>query len=207
MARLKEQIVQLVASAPGMTDRELTDRLLGASAGQQAVNQAARSLAHGGHIVRRERTDGKIGNYPAGEVALQKNDSADNDSSAGLLSDLSEDDVKSKLRAWLEAEGWRVSVRWGRRHGIDLDAERDGQRWIIEAKGCGSLDAMRVNYFLAILGEILQRMEDPDARYSIALPDMKQFRGLWSRLPAVAKSRTRISALFVSPTGSVVEVH
>ena len=73
-------------------------------------------------------------------------------------------------------------------------------------KGGGSLDPMRVNYFLAVLGEALQRMDDPAARYSIALPDMKQFRGLWSRLPALAKTRTQITALFVAPSGDVVEV-
>ncbi len=65
---------------------------------------------------------------------------------------------------------------------------------------------MRVNYFLSILGELLQRMDDPDARYSIALPDMQQFRRLWQRLPQLAKARTTISALFVSPSGKVEEV-
>ena len=72
-------------------------------------------------------------------------------------------------------------------------------------KGGGSRDPMRVNYFLAVLGELLQRMDDPAARYSIALPDMKQFRGLWSRLPMVAKTRTQITALFVAASGDVVE--
>jgi hypothetical protein len=65
---------------------------------------------------------------------------------------------------------------------------------------------MRVNYFLSVLGELLQRMDDPDARYSLALPDMKQFRKLWQRLPQLAKSRTTISALFVDPLGKVEEV-
>ncbi len=37
---------------------------------------------------------------------------------------------------------------------------------------------MRVNYFFAILGESFQRMAGPTTRYSIALPDMTQFRGL-----------------------------
>lgn len=64
---------------------------------------------------------------------------------------------------------------------------------------------MRVNYFLGILGETLQRMADEEAKYSIALPDVPQFRGLWSRLPELAKSRTTITALFVSPEGVVRE--
>jgi len=43
-------------------------------------------------------------------------------------------------------------------------------------------------------------------RYSIALPDLPQFRGLWSRLPSLAKSRTQITALFVKASGEVDEV-
>jgi hypothetical protein len=118
---------------------------------------------------------------------------------------LTEDDLKQKLQVWLEAAGWRVQVFWGRERGIDIEAQRDGHRWVIEAKGCGSLNAMRVNYFLAILGELLQRMNDPKACYSLALPDLKQFRGLWRRLPGLAKSRTTITALFVTPSGEVTE--
>ncbi len=40
----------------------------------------------------------------------------------------SEDKVKRSLKAWLEASGWEVSVIWGRAHGIDLEAKRNGQR-------------------------------------------------------------------------------
>ncbi len=65
---------------------------------------------------------------------------------------------------------------------------------------------MRVNYFIAMLGEVLQRMSLPNARYSIALPDMVQFRRLWERLPALARQRTSITALFVSADGSVEHV-
>jgi hypothetical protein len=90
--------------------------------------------------------------------------------------------------------------------GIDVEARKGSSRWVIEVKGSGSLNPMRVNYFPAMLGEILQRMNDPEARYSIALPEIAQFRGLWRRLPALAKSRTRVSALFVSESGQVEEV-
>jgi hypothetical protein len=46
-----------------------------------------------------------------------------------------------------------------------LHARRGRERWIIEAKGAGSLDPMRVIYFLDLLGETLQRMDDPNAAY------------------------------------------
>ena len=116
---------------------------------------------------------------------------------------LSEDAVKERLVDWLEAQGWKTEVAWGQTRGIDIDATRGQERWIIEVKGCGSRQPMRVNYFLAILGETLQRMDDPQARYSIALPDMAQYRGLWDRLPRVAKERTEITAMFVTANGDV----
>jgi len=118
----------------------------------------------------------------------------------------SEDQVKKALERWLSAQGWSLEIAWAKARGIDIHAKRNNERWIIEAKGGGSLQPMRVNYFLGVLGETLQRMDDPDAAYSIALPDVKQFRGLWSRLPKLAKERTRITALFVSENGDVDQV-
>jgi hypothetical protein len=65
---------------------------------------------------------------------------------------------------------------------------------------------MRVNYFLGALGELLQRMNDPNAKYSVAFPNLEQFRRLWARLPRLAKERTVISCMFVRADGEVTEV-
>jgi hypothetical protein len=162
-------------------------------------------LADAGQISRPKRPDGKLSNYP-NLHNLEKAPfvPATPEFSLSILL-LSEDDLKRNLQAWVDAAGWQVQVIWGRGRGIDIEAQRGGQRWIIEAKGSATLDAMSVNYFLAILGELLQRMTDTDARYSIALPDMKQFRRLWRMLPSIAKARTGITALFVAPSGEVSE--
>jgi hypothetical protein len=201
---LKKRILSLVRATPGLTDREITDRLLRAGAPQQGVNQIARSLAAEQFVVRRPRHDGKLGNYPA-EASQHPSVSVEGRVSIREMDSLSEDDVKRKVQAWLESTGWEVTVTWGRGTGIDITALQSGRRWIIEAKGRGSLDPMRVNYFLGVLGELLQRMSDPEAKYSIALPDLPQFRGLWDRLPRLAKQRTGISALFVNDSGRVEE--
>jgi len=62
---------------------------------------------------------------------------------------------------------------------------------------------MRVNYFIGILGETLQRMSDPAARYTIAFPGLTQYRRLWAQLAELAKSRTGITIIFVSNAGHV----
>jgi hypothetical protein len=170
-------------------------------AAQQSINQV---LSDAGRIVRRSRSDGKLGNYPTTHPATVP--AKPPRSSSLPAGEISEDDVKHSVEEWLTASGWQVVVKWGKTQGIDVEAQKGDQRWIIEAKRCGSLDAMRVNYFVAMLGQLLQRINDSRARYSIALPDLKQFRALWQRLPDLAKSRTTISALFVDSSGRVQEI-
>jgi hypothetical protein len=89
----------------------------------------------------------------------------------GRAASLSEDEVKQGAKEYLEAAGFHVTVAWGRQ---------------------------QVNYFLGALGELLQRMSDPEATYGLALPDSQQYRGLAARLPALAWQRLRLTVLFVS---------
>ena len=201
---LPEQIVELLRESPGLSDREITNSLRSLSDPQQPINIAARNLASREIIVRKKRNDGIIGNYPSGKPIPKKATSSG--ASIAGENQLSEDKAKEILKAWLESDGWSTEIAWGRTRGIDVEAKRGAKRWIIEVKGIGSLSAMRVNYFIGMLGETLQRMDDKEAKYSIAMPDIQQFRNLWNRLPGLAKRRTTISALFVSGDGSIDEV-
>lgn len=110
------------------------------------------------------------------------------------------------LQAHLNSQSWTIlGIAWGKKRGVDIEAERGGPRWLIEVKGIGSRPQMRVNYFLGVLGEILCRMTDSKAKYSIAVPDFVQFRRLWRGLPSEAKSRTQVTALFISGEGVIEE--
>jgi hypothetical protein len=206
MTTLTDELLDFVTQNPGLTDREITNALRGRKAPQQPVNQAARLLESKGQMSRRKRPeDGLIGNYignvprslPTPSPAPKKNHDLDA---------LSEEEIKTKLNEWLQSEGWVTAVAWGRTPGIDIDARRNETRWIIEVKGPGSRSPMRVNYFIGVLGETLQRMDDASAKYSIALPDLKQYRGLWERLPDLAKRRTGITLLLMSKSGEIEEL-
>ena len=197
----------LLGHTPGLTDREITDSLNGHSSPQQPTNQKCRDLEGRGVLVRRKRKDGLIGNFLASQP--EKIDIAPKKEVAyrqPTNDNLSEDDVKRMLEKWLIDKGWQVRIAWGHERGIDIEASKDKLLWIIEVKGSGSLQPMRVNYFLGALGELLQRMNNPDASYSIAFPDIQQFRGLWDRLPDLAKLRTGITVLFVGTDGNVVQL-
>ena len=202
---LAERIVELLKQNSGLSDRQITDRLLGVGKPQQPVNIACRNLEQLGIILRQNIHGSPISNYLTGQELI----APQSGKSINKVVDeehLSEDAIKEFLEKWLVAQGWKVKIAWGHVHGIDVEAIKESKRWVIEAKGQGSLNPMRVNYFLGILGETLQRMDDPNAKYSIALPDIQQFRNLWGRLPFLAKSRTEITAIFVDKYGNVNEV-
>ncbi len=200
---MREQILKLVSAQPGITDREIANVILGRGVHPSRVNQACRRLVDAGELMRHHRAEGRLGNHPAGRVPSPSRLTPAEPSDRSETDRLAEDEVKRLLQTWLEADGWQTEVASGHKPGIDIIARRGEETWIIEAKGCGSLQPMRVNYFISTLGELLQRMDAAEAGYSIALPNMQQFRGLWSRLPELACRRTGITALFVSADGQI----
>lgn len=206
MATLPEQILELIQKMPGLMDREITNNLRGRSAPQQPINIAAHRLEGRGRLIRKKRQDGLIGNFlpEAGKTVPMPKPDRPPKAPDGM--DLAEDRLKEILEVWLTSAGWGTEIAWVKQRGTDIRAVRGNERWFIEVKGIGSRPEMRVNYFLGILGETLQRMDDPFAKYSIALPDVPQFRKLWERLPQLAKKRTEITALFVTAKGAVTEV-
>lgn len=194
---LKEDIMSRLNSFPGLTDTELEKHL---NRSHQHINSACRELQQQGFLRRQPNPQkkGSLGNYPTGikypniPVHTQKQPVG-----------INEDTVKETVKEWLERNGWTVEIAWGKSHGVDIKARKCNENWYIEAKGSGSSNPMRVNYFLNILGETLQRMDDPSAKYSIALPNMQQYRNLWTRLPSLAKQRTKINMILVSKNGNI----
>ena len=46
-------------------------------------------------------------------------------------------------------------------------------------------------------------MNDDNTKYSIALPDLQQYRGVWNKLPKLAKERTTIDLILVDENGNI----
>lgn len=202
----KERVMYYVKKYPGATDSDIENhyKLEYPKVTHQTINIACRDLVRLGMLVRQNNPDksGLIGNYPtdkAPEIAVKAK-------TEPRLSDgepLQEEDIKHILTDKLTSEGWNVKTAWGYTRGVDIDARRGVERWLIEIKGPGSRNEMRNNYFIGILGEMLQRMDDPNARYTIAFPDIEKFRRLWNDLPELAKKRTTIDLLLVDPQGNI----
>lgn len=194
---LKENILEYLQHSPGATDTELEKHL---GKRHQAINQACRQLSASGYLIRTINPQNNlIGNYPLKKEYVTKSTPRAN----GNDNALQEEDIKRILNSYLIQNNWISKVAWNHQHGADIVAERNGERWVIEVKGPGSRQPMRVNYFIGILGEILQRMDDCNVRYSIAFPDLDQYRRLWNKLPQTAKERTTIDLILVDKNGNI----
>jgi hypothetical protein len=112
---------------------------------------------------------------------------------------LTEDEVKKALAKSLKDLGWKVNkMAMGTKHGVDIEATQSKEgTLIIEAKGEGSLNPMRVNYFVMILGELMQKMDSPDKQYGIALPAHQQYMKLIHKLPLYQKQQLRLQVFLV----------
>ena len=205
MGELTKNIVHTLELYPGLCDRELTEAIKGPKASPQYINQNCRLLASQGFLLRQVREDGLIGNFLKAESQANPDFRQTRDRENADI--ISEKKMKQILESYLIARGWETEIDWSSTHGIDIQAKRDLEKWIIEVKGSQPSNPLYINYFLSVLGEILQRMDDPVCKYSIALPDIEQFHRLWERLPLLAKERACITALFVNPAGVVTETN
>jgi len=200
MMDLHRQIVDSVQQEPGLTARDIAKRVFGPEGYQQQVNSHLVALCERRVVVRRKDTPGAYRYYAVDRVEPESSNGPTVDEQPS-----SEDLVKQHIQVWLRKMGWKVVVKFGRERGIDIEASKKGEKWLIEVKGTASSSPMWNNYFLAVLGETLQRMDTPKAKYSVAFPEAGKFRRLWRQLPILAKSRTQISALFVSDVGDIDE--
>lgn len=195
MATLADRILEAIRYSP--LDDDVLAARLGVSS-RQAVNQTARRLEREGLLRRRTGPGGKIVNERLVPDAGGHGGASAVPPPEPVRPFLSEDEVKEAARRWLISQGFTVTVALGHEHGIDIDARHpDGRRWIIEAKGEVASDQQQGNYFLGGLGELLQRMDDLNATYALALPSNRRYRSLVRRLPALAKRRLGLVLIWV----------
>ncbi|HEX7475009.1 MAG TPA: hypothetical protein VF318_03505 [Dehalococcoidales bacterium] len=203
MGETEQDIIRYLEQNPGLSDKELAEAVKGRGKPSQYINEQCRGMAARKILLREKRPDGLIGNWLQKDHYLSPGAGVDRfDSNSD---EISEKKMKQALEAYLNERKWDTEIAWGSGHGVDIEATQGSSRWIIEVKGAGAYSPLRANYFVTVLGELLQRMDDPDCKYSIALPEIEQFRRLWERLPSLAKTRIGITALFVDVQGKVTE--
>lgn len=194
MATIADRILEAIRGGP--LDDDVLAKRLGVSP-RQSVNQAARRLEAAGRLRRSTGPEGKIVNALPQHAVPEIEPDPDAPVRIQRLA-FPEDDVKTAVKAHLEDEGFDVVVAWGRERGVDIDARhKDGRRFMIEAKGGLASDQQQGSYFLGALGELVQRMVEPQVRYGLALPSNRRYRGLVYRLPRLAWQRLELVVFWV----------
>jgi len=194
---LKQGILALLALET-LDDDELAARL---GVVRQQVNQTCRAMEYEGLLTRLRGSSGKIVNRLTETGAQPPAPRSRSSPSSAPGTPITEDDVKAAVSDWLEAKGFDVAVAWGHDQGIDIEAKRGVERWVIEAKGTGGYDQMSRNYFFGVIGSLLQRMTDEHAHYALAMPDVPPFINLVARFPELARRRTQLWFLLVRRDG------
>jgi hypothetical protein len=126
----------------------------------------------------------------------------------GVADLVSEQAVKTAVKTYLEEQGWSVRVAWGhadRARGADIDANRSAERLMLNARGGAPNPRQQVNNFLGAVGELVQRLRDPNTRYGLALPDNLQYRRLIGRLPRLARERI-VQVVYLVDPGTASDV-
>jgi hypothetical protein len=136
-----------------------------------------------------------------------------------------EGNVQAAVVSHLAANGWhirRVANTASSEHGIDVEADRRGQRLLVEVKGYpGAVYARgtrkgsrkqtpaaaqaRTYFGNALLTGLIMRSEDDTATVVIAFPDVSTFANLCRRV-AAALATNRIELWLVKEDGTVVPV-
>lgn len=205
MVSIAQRVIAVLASEGSLDDDELAARL---EVRRQSINLVTRRLTAEGRIRRSPGPEGKLVNaVQDGMQPFQPVSEPSHFTPGDPGAPLSEDDVKGAVGDYLRAQGYSVTVAWGRARGIDIEATHPSEnRQVIEAKGAVDSDQQQGNYFLGALGELLQRMSDTEAIYALALPDNRRYRGLVRRLPMLARERLGLRVYWVKRANGRFEV-
>jgi hypothetical protein len=207
---LADRVLAALGAAAGPLDDDVLARRVRASS-KQTVSLVCRTLEAGGAIRRFRAPDGLLVNalvapaepVPAATPAVPTGLPRTAPAATALLT---ENQIKRAVREHLLVQGYRVHVAWGHTRQVDIHAERDGERLLLEAKGQVARRPQQSTDFLGALGELLQRMDDPDATYGLALPDHPQYRALVQRMPELLWDRLNLVVYFVSGSGDNLAV-
>jgi len=88
----------------------------------------------------------------------------------------------------------------GRYADLICTHEKTREKWVVEAKGETTSIGLD---FRTGLGQLLQRMDDPDVNYAIALPDIPQFNKQYKMLPTRVRQLLNLHILLVNVKGNV----
>jgi hypothetical protein len=194
-----EQILELLAAEGPLTDPVIASRL---NLNRDIARAACMQLEIRKQVRRGPRSDGRTVTRLVGEPVSSLTDQP----ATELTRIVTEDEVKIAMKNHLEHHDYEVAVIFGQADGIDIEATKENERLLVEARGEAASPQAQTDLFLSGLGAIVQWMTDPEARYGLALPDNKIYRELVQKLPSVSRSRLNLTVFYVTRAGDKLKV-
>ena len=201
----------------GMTDAELATVL---AKRHQHINTTCRQLADQGLIARDTSHCGIINRLLRGDAPPPVR-VIHGEPSSTASEWAWEGNVQSRVATYLAATGWsiiRVADTALRERGVDIIAERAGQRLLVEVKGWPSSTYARgehagqpkptqprlqaIHWFAEGLTTLIRRGAKSGARLALALPDMPRYRTLLAEV-GWALDRLDITVYLATAEGAV----
>jgi hypothetical protein len=215
---MADDVLRAIRARPkGMTDAELAALF---RKRHQHINQTCRTLADQGLIIR-DHAHGGIINKVSG-MAPETHTREPRPLAASTAEEWTwEGNVQSRIVTHLAKSGWNiiaVANTAQRERGVDIIAERDRQRILVEVKGWPSTTYARgeragqpkptqptlqaTHWFAELLTSLIRRGAERGSRLAMALPDMPRYRTLLGEA-AWALERLDITVYLVTAEGSV----
>lgn len=108
------------------------------------------------------------------------------------------DELPSLINEWLEERGWQTS-----KHSRYIEASKSEKKWYIDIYQTTRGRKMPLS---SKISDVIKKMEDDEALYSVALVDSPIYRKQWEELPSGAKKRLQVSVILADHMGNVVEI-
>lgn len=107
-------------------------------------------------------------------------------------------ELPSLIKEWLEEKGWETIE-----HNRYIEAKKQERKWLIDIY---QTTRGRKVPLPSKLTEMIKKMDDGDAYYSVALVDSPIYRKQWDEIPSVAKERLQVSVILADRSGRVLEM-
>lgn len=108
------------------------------------------------------------------------------------------EDLCNLIKSWLGEHGWEYNE-----NKDYIEAHSGEKRWVINVQGMkrGRRQTLPVK-----LSEVIKRIDDVNAHYSIAFNDSITYRRQWNEIPEAVKERLNMSVILADKKGNITEL-
>ncbi len=108
------------------------------------------------------------------------------------------EDLCNLIKSWLSEHGWEYIE-----NKDYIEAHNGKNRWLINVQG---IKRGRKQTLPVKLSEVIKKMDDSSAHYSIAFNDSISYRRQWNEIPSSVKEKLNMSVILADKKGNIIEI-